>query len=264
LQGKSLAGQPAVLNCIEFLDQWEPISYLSLARRHRAKETQRWRVTAGKGDQVKLIKMFGLAAVAAVAAMAFMGASSAMAKESTTLCKVHQEPCEAKNIPAKLHMVTVGEPELLSSIAVVACLSSLAEGTVGALGTAPTAQRITITTLTWTGCYRLGGEEVHGECSVVNLKLPVFDLLKTALNLGEATALGAEVLVSCPGFIHCVYGGPEVKGFSVEGALHSKEAGHGHFTANALSVPKVKGFLCPETSKWDALYENLEHLYVVS
>src|SRR4051794_10011984 len=48
----------------------------------------------GKGEsKVRLIKMFGLTALAAVAAMAFVGASSALATTSTSMCKVHQEPC---------------------------------------------------------------------------------------------------------------------------------------------------------------------------
>ena len=47
--------------------------------------------------QVRLIKMFGLAALAAVAAMAFLGASSASANQSTTLCKISQLPCASGN-----------------------------------------------------------------------------------------------------------------------------------------------------------------------
>lgn len=218
--------------------------------------------TAEKGEsKVRLIKMFGLAAVAAVAAMAFIGASSASAT-STALCKVHQEPCAEANLVKSIHMVA-NDPILETSIATVLCASSLAVASVGALA-AP--QKATVTTLTWTACKTVGSATEN--CTVTNLKLPVFDVLKTALNLGTAVALNPEVLVKCTnipifGELHCVYGGPAVEGFSVEGALHLAGTGHGMFTATKLTVPKVKGFFCPETSKWTALYEPLEHIYIV-
>ncbi len=201
--------------------------------------------------------MFGLTALVAVAAMALVGASSAMASESTALCKVNEEVCASGNQVKAIHMVTVGEPLLHTNILDVRCLSSLAQATVGALGTAPTAQVATVTSLTWTGCGQ--GENKTHNCEVTTLKNPTFDVLRTAPNKGTAIALNAEVLVLCSGFLHCVYGGKEVKPFTIEGS--SATAGNGMFTATKLSIPVVSGFLCPSTSEWTALYEPLEKIF---
>jgi len=45
--------------------------------------------------------------------------------------------------------------------------------------------------------------------------------------------------------------------------LDTEGAGHGMLTANELEVEKVGGLFCPATSKWTALYEPLEHLYIL-
>lgn len=206
---------------------------------------------------MKLVKMFGLAVTMAVAAMALVGATSAIG--STQLCTVHSAAtCGAGNETKSVHMVTVGEPLLHTSLVDVRCVSSLGVGAPGALGAtqeAPTSE------LTWIECGR--GTNTTHNCTVKTLKNPTFDVTRTALNLGTAVALGAEVLVECGAFIHCTYGGAEVKGFTVEGALHQAGSGHGMFTAAALSVPNVGGFLCPATSEWTALYEPLVHTYIL-
>jgi hypothetical protein len=49
--------------------------------------------------------------------------------------------------------------------------------------------------------------------------------------------------------MHCVYGGKEVSGFTVEGALRREGSSHGMFVATELKVPFVSGFLCPSESK---------------
>ncbi len=221
---------------------------------------------------MRLIKTFGLAAIAAVAAMAFVGASSAMATGHTALCKTHEDPCAEANLVKNIHM-QAGTTILKTSLATVLCLksSAVAHAEHGGLSLLlviehPSGEKLTIIdplgfqvlTLTWENC---GTNAAHNNCTVTNLKLPLIDLLKTALNLGTATVLGAEVLVNCVGILHCVYGGKEITGFNVEGALHTAGAGHGMFTANELSVPNVGGLLCPSTSKWTALYEPLEHIF---
>jgi hypothetical protein len=202
--------------------------------------------------------MFGLAALAAVAAMAFVGASSAMG-ENTAICKVHEEPCASGNIAQTVHMVA-GTTILETDLTTVLCLGALGVGTTEGLG-APAGY--TITSLTWSNC---GTTSAHNNCTVTTLQNGLLDVLKTALNLGTAAALGTEVLVECNillGF-HCIYGGGEVKGFKVEGALHTAGAGHGMFTAKELLVPKVGGLICPKESFWTALFEPLEHIYGVS
>lgn len=216
--------------------------------------------------------MFGLAALAAVAAMAFLGASSASAT-SSALCVLHEEPCLTKhqlelakaenpkeNVISSVHM-TAGITTLQTSVAKVLCLSSLAQGTVGALGS---PQKVTIAAsgLTWSNC---GTNAAHTNCIVTTLEGGTIDLLKTALNLGTGTILGSEVLVACDLLIdiHCVYGG-EVEGFGLEGAGHTASAGNGMFNANAVEVKRIKGAFCPEESKWTALFEPLTALYGTS
>lgn len=202
------------------------------------------------------LKVFSLAAVAAVAAMALV-ASSAMATGSTSMCKVNETPCAAGNQVKSLHMVA-GTSVLKTSILTVLCLSSLAQVPITTTLGNP-LKTGALTSLTWENC---GSNAAHNNCTVTNLKLPTFDVLRTAAGLGEATALGAEVLVLCGESLHCVYGGAAVTGFKVEGALHTAGAGHGMFTASELKVPKVSGFLCPAESKWTALYEPLEHVFL--
>jgi hypothetical protein len=213
----------------------------------------------GSKEKVKLIKMFGFAALAAVVAMALVGATSASAKENTQLCKVHQEPCAAGNAPTSVHFVA-GTTVLKTSIITVLCLASLVVATPLGLGTAPTPQVLHNTEITWSNC---GTNPAHNNCTVTTLAPGLVDLLKTALNLGTATVLGAEVKVVCGEILNCTYGGAEVTGFTSEGALHTAGAGHGMLTASELTVPVVGGLLCPATSKWNALYEPLEHLYIV-
>jgi hypothetical protein len=94
--------------------------------------------------------------------------------------------------------------------------------------------------------------------------------LNSGENLGTATALGGEALVECNlgilGTLHCVYGGPKVEGFSLEGALHQAGTGHGMFTTKELTVPiveKISG-ACPSESKFTALYEPLVHLWITT
>src|SRR5262249_4119350 len=79
-------------------------------------------------NQVKPIKMLGLAALAALLAMAFVGASSAMA-ESTALCSADIETEEEESAGSiknecevtHVHETSVGKGKLLSSSLNVEC-----------------------------------------------------------------------------------------------------------------------------------------------
>jgi len=211
---------------------------------------------------MRLIKMLGLAAVAAIAAMAFLGASSAMATFNTTLCTEESESltCPAGKL-VELFDMLAGTTVLKTSLLTVLCLHSkvkVENETPGLLAEAPLPLHLKVEGglkegLTWENC---GSNEKHDNCTVENVKLPLFDVLKTGQDLGTAVALGAEVHVSCSG-LNCVYGGAEVKGFSVESAEHTAGAESGMFTANELVVPKVSGFLCPKESFWTALYKPM-------
>lgn len=210
---------------------------------------------------MRIVKFISVG-VALLAGLGMSGLVSVAAGEGTALCKTHEDPCESTNLVKELHAVA-GTTILKTSILTVLCLSSLAnvkvEAPYLAEGTNPLGA--TFSELTWANC---GSNKAHNNCSVTNLKLPLLDVTRTVLNLGTVNALNAEILILCGESIHCIYGGAEAKGFTITGALHTAEAGHGMLSASELSVPKVGGFLCPSESKWTALYEPLEHVYVVS
>jgi hypothetical protein len=204
------------------------------------------------------VKAFCLSIVAATALMAFAQVAPAMAT-NTQICKLHQEPCAVGNRVTSVHFVS-GTTLFLSTFATALCLSSLLSGTVGPLA-AP--QKITVTTLTFTNC---GTTAEHNNCTVKTLKLGEIDVLKTALNLGTATWLNLEVLISCPSLgIHCIYGGAAITGFTFQGALHTAETGNGKVIGSTIGILKVSGgLLCPEQVQWHVAYEALEHLFLVS
>jgi hypothetical protein len=208
---------------------------------------------------MKLIKTLGFATISAVAAMSLVGTTAVWASENTQLCKVHQEPCAAGSAPTSVHFVA-GTNVLKTSIVTILCLASLAVATPLGLGTAPNHQILHNTEIAWSNC---GTNVAHNNCTVTTLAPGLLDLLKTTLNLGTAIVLGAEVKMVCGEILSCIYGGAEVTGFTSQGALHPVGAGHGMLTASELTVPVVGGLLCPATSKWNALYEPLEHLYIV-
>jgi len=205
--------------------------------------------------------MFGLAAVAAVAAMAFVGASSAMAEVATTLCEEESEgltcPTEKQ---AKSFTMLAKTTTLLASVEVL-CLHSSAKGTVEGetLTSAGTPLAVQLSELQFKECGRVSSGS-HSDCTVTVLKQPLLKVLKTAANLGTAAVnpeAPAEINVKCGFFINCTYS-ETTKPFTVESAGHTEGAGLGMFTAEKLEVAKGKGFLCPETATWDALYEPLE------
>ena len=204
---------------------------------------------------MRITKMFGLAAVAA---MAFLGASSAMANGPTALCKVHETACSTGNLVTSVHAVNVGEdPVLTTEIAGVPfellCGISLAVASV--LGLAQ-PQVTHLSTLNWSECHTSLGVA----CIVTTETLGLLNILKTALNLGTLTSTGGTtVRVNCGEAINCVYGGTVTAG--IEGALHQTGVGHGMINVNT-EVERTAG-TCPLHAHWKALYESLEHIYVV-
>jgi len=213
---------------------------------------------------MRLTKMFGLAAVAAVAAMAFVGASSASAETWTTICLVHTSlVCPEKENIDLFTFKAVGSTILKTNIATVLCLTSK-----GALEVEKELLAnpllVKLHELVFLEC---GTNAEHNNCTVTVEQLPLLIVLKTALNLGTATVnkeLPAKIKVECGKLINCAYSEPvEGKSIAVEGALHKEGSGHGMLTANELEVKKTGGLFCPATSKWTALYEPLEHLYLL-
>lgn len=185
--------------------------------------------------------------------------------EDTALCNVQHEEeaqvCPAGELATALHL----EAEttlLVTNLAAVLCLSSLAQGAVEGDGVAeaPNALGVQLTSLIWKGC---GTTATHDNCEVINIALPLIDILKSDLNLGVATALGANTLVECGLFIHCRFGAT-IEGLKVEGALHNGATHSGRLRANGVNVPPLGGLLCPTTAQWYATYESLDHLFVTS
>lgn len=180
---------------------------------------------------------------------------------SAVLCKTHSSAaCAEKDQVKSLHIVTTKPPVLYNTIANIECESSLGIATV--LGVAET-QKLDTTELTWKECHTQGAAD---NCTVTSKSMPTLDLKWTGLNLGEATTLGLKVGIDCTvlGLIEleCTFGSDIA--LQVEGALHKEGTGHGKFTASKLVLKKLEGSgHCPESVKWDAIYEPLEHTYVL-
>ncbi len=180
----------------------------------------------------------------------------------TALCKTHSsKTCAQTDRVKSIHLATTKPPVLYNTIANVECESSL--GTATVLGLSE-PQKIDVTEFTWNDCHTQGAAD---NCTVTSKSLPKLDLETTALNLGTVTALGLEVGIDCTvlGLIEldCVYG-TEESTMQMEGALHKEGTGHGSLTASKVELEKLEGEgHCPDSVKWDALYEPLEHVYIV-
>ena len=204
---------------------------------------------------MRLVRTIGLAAIAALAAMALVGASTASAEveKPTVLCNVHENlecpaghKVEGEELP--LALLGGGVGQLLNSLLNVLCLNVLATVTPLDLGELKTtgAQPVHSLHSEYTGC---GAEGLHNNCTVTVLEEPLFDLLKTGLDQGSATALNGKTEIECKNStffkitIKCKY--------NTTGLLLS--AGGNHITANETVVNKESGTLCPSTSKIDGL-----------
>jgi hypothetical protein len=195
------------------------------------------------------IRKLSLVAVAAIAAMALVGASSAMAVGTTTLCKENKTPCpEAQRYGAGTVVEGVASnPILLGKFfgftGTISCEKSVVAGKLDkAIGTPLEG---TISTISFTGNCK---DSFGDSCSVATVKTGKLDLLRTGSNVGIATSLGNEILVKCSGFVNmdCVFGGtPQL---TVEGSP-AKE-----LTASG-AVLTGSGTGCPENPRWDALYK---------
>lgn len=209
---------------------------------------------------MRLIKAFGLTAITAVAAMAFVGASSAMAA-NTALCKVNESPCAEANQVKTLHAVTTEEPTLLpiGFGTNIKCLSSLTKVNVLALG-APQVGHIE--ELVWTHCYRVDNGNL---CEVVNELLGLLKALRTAANLADVESEGTSVLVRCGFLIHCTF--KTIAGSKLHGLGAVAGGIKGHLTATEFKLETDNAHpvgICPNESRWDALYGASENVYITS
>lgn len=184
-------------------------------------------------------------------------------QEHTALCKTHSsETCAEKDLVKEVHMVSTEPPVLLNTVANVECEESLLFGVVGSLTANPDPQTIEPESPSWTGCHTQGAAD---NCTVTS-GVELLALHRTALNIGAVTATGVTVAVKCDVFdlfeLDCAYGGTVE--LEAEGALHREGTGNGMFTADKEVLKKTEGEgHCPESVKWSALYEPLEHVYIV-
>src|SRR4051794_1898366 len=133
---------------------------------------------------MKHIRKLGLVVVAAVAAMALVGATSAMAEGTTTLCKENKTPCPTTSRYAAGTALEglATNPTLLGKFfgitGTISCEHSVVAGTLdSAIGTPLTG---TISTISFTGNCK---DSFGDTCSVKTVKTGKLDLLRTGANV---------------------------------------------------------------------------------
>jgi hypothetical protein len=202
---------------------------------------------------VKPIKMLGLAVAAALMAMALVGASSAMATESTALCEVHQSPCPEANIITHVHEETLsGEKgRLLSSSLNVECKVLFLGESLGL--SEPPESLIIHGNFTYSEC--------NSGCTATEENGPaLIEVLKEGHE--TATVIGEGLVhLNCSGFINCRYNGVGLVGTGV-GPLLSTNLLNGHTIISEKTTNKESGSLCPATGKLDLNLHPLIHTYI--
>jgi hypothetical protein len=210
--------------------------------------------TSGKENEVRSLKMFGLAALAALMAMAFVGASSAMA-ESTALCNedpVGTEVCPAGHLINSVHEESVGKAKLLTSLGTAEC-NVLFSGSISMTLANPLVIK---GNFTYTNCTFAGsGCTVTEENGSAEIKI---------LKEGHETAsVTGEYLVHlvCGSSIDCSYTGAGLKA-TAKGPLLATQK-NGEVTISEQPVTKeAGGFLCPKSAKLDITTSPLSATYI--
>ena len=196
---------------------------------------------------MRYFKGVSLAVVASLASMAFLGASPASANQSTTLCKINQLPCASGNQwpkGTKLRGVSVGKVLLLTDIVTVHCPSTA----TGEITSAALANPLIGTLVPSFGHCLTGG----GTLCTVTSSSGTMLLLKTGPNVGVATVHNVLVSIDCGIFMDCSYTskGVQLQAKSLSGAFAAR------LHADEVELETEEGgFLCPDESFWDALYE---------
>lgn len=204
---------------------------------------------------MRLIKMLGLAAIAAMAAMAFVGASSASANAtSIVLCQNAELVCETPFANPTTIVAHATEPKLLTSLGTVVCEKSLTETTL--LNTLSTLGVGHILALSFENC-KLG----KTACTVTLESLGLLSFVKTGALTGTAKSTGGTVArVKCGSLLDCKYGGEPTL------VVESSAGGETKLVASETTILNEIGekFICPDTSKWDAVYTALGAMWIES
>jgi hypothetical protein len=216
-----------------------------------------------KGEKkVSFIKMLGLVAIAAIVALALMGVPSAMAN-STQLCEndTKTDPPAAGECkePMTVHFISVNSEDKPGH------LKLLQETFIGPI-TLECESLISGEVLL--GLVKEGPVVIHAEIQYSNclngavvkvIKQGLISVLHLMNELADVTAAGFEVLVETNG-AHCVYNTEKLVGHSL-GPLNKEGDGDMHITYTKAEVNHGSGFLCPSTTKLDALFESLTPFY---
>jgi hypothetical protein len=216
----------------------------------------------GKGNKVKLIKMFGLAATATLMAIAFTDAPSAKAEIDTALCKIDPLPslaCPSGKLVSHVHEETLeGEQGILLSSALTIKCDVLFLGDVlteGLLSIAPESLLIS-GNLTYSNC--------NNSCTFTEENGPGhLKVLKTAHELARV-AIKDLIHMLCSGFINCRYTGTGLLGHDLGPLLSGEELPNGATQLSEQSTSKESGSLCPSTAKLDLVTHPLEPTYITS
>lgn len=196
---------------------------------------------------MRLKKTHGLVVIAAAIAVTVIGPSSAMAGP-TALCLKHEQPCAGENV-YQGHFEAVAQfPRFLTELTTITCKAArilgfalfLAEPQLTHLQEYDFSEH----------CLTTGGQP----CVVKATALGLLLTLRVALNLAQ-TQSHAKVLVSCPMIgIHCVYGGLPI--FEFLGSPNGESLATIH--SNEVLLENGEGLLCPEETRFDALFQVLE------
>ncbi len=198
-------------------------------------------------NEVKPIKMLGLAALAALMAMAFVGVSSAMAS-STALCAEDEATCAEPVEHVHETTLSGAQATLLSSILTVKCDVLFLGDTLVSLA----SPLIIHGNFTYSNC--------NNNCTATEENGPAeIKVLKEGTELSKVTGEGLVHLV-CGAFINCRYNGVGLLGHGL-GALSSSET-NGSVSLSEVTTNKESGSLCPSTAKLDIATTPLEATYI--
>jgi hypothetical protein len=174
--------------------------------------------------------------------------------ESTSWCRVDENPCSAAHQASSVHETSVGKAKLLTNSGTVECNVLF----LGSISTALDAPLNVTGNFTWTGC-ALGATECTSAEENGPAKITVF-------KEGHDTAsVISEYLVHivCSGSIDCSYTGTNLVG-TAKGSLLSSQA-NGEITLSEQTLAKeTGGSLCPKTGKLDITTTPLESLFISS
>jgi hypothetical protein len=213
-----------------------------------------------KGEEMKYLKMLGLAAIAAGALMAFAGAGTASATELTCT-----EPAGTKVMcPAgtKIESSSEGHAVLDSIIGKIECNSKVS-GKTGNTGSSTETVSGTIEVLEFTGCttatvhvLKKGTLEIHTQITTINDggSPPVITEVTDGVNgNGTLTSTGAEVTVETSGF-HCIFTTNATKIGTVTGSTTTKATATLDISATIPRTGGRSGAFCGASAPWTGSY----------